>query len=410
MTPTPSLSDARKLRNNTEPQPDQKTLDEIGRNNHGAAEGFSKSSSKTCLEMAQSMSTLARHDAISSPTYQKTRRSPTFGAPHTTSFSPVLLSTAGPRSGPLDLSFMPGTITTTILALHSSTSDPQRAAPIFDTYSRMSDAELGINPLLHLDDTGTCILVKEEGEPDQGPSKFYLDTIVSQSPICYRGRISTSAKPEFVVKLSWRSEARRSEESMLRLVKERKVCGVIQMYSHQKVDTISNLRRGLTFAAFEGGSANASKTRTTTFTNMTLNCLVVSPLGRPLGRFHSMKEFLRGFRDAIGGYRSLHLDGKVPHRDIPSHNIILAEVKREGEPWGVLIDLDLSMELAVGPARPGEIMGTKAFMAIDVMKRRQHTYRQNFESFLYVFLWIAICGGDRKLPSDSRLQRWLVGD
>jgi hypothetical protein len=27
-----------------------------------------------------------------------------------------------------------------------------------------------------------------------------------------------------------------------------------------------------------------------------------------------------------------------------------------------------------------------------------------------VFLWIAICGGDRKLPADSRLQRWLVGN
>ncbi|KAI8664620.1 Non-specific serine/threonine protein kinase [Fusarium keratoplasticum] len=300
----------------------------------------------------------------------------------------------------------------------SLSDDQKRAPPIFDTYSRMSDAELGINPLLHLDDTGTYILAKAEGEPDQGPSKFYLedepivspDTIVSQSPICYRARISTSAKPEFVVKLSWRSRARRSEESMLRLVKERKVRGVIQMYSHQQVDTISNLRRGWTFAAFKGGSANASTTGTTTFTNLTLNCLVVSPLGRPLGRFHSTEEFLRGFRDAVGGYRSLHLDGKVLHRDISPHNIILAEVKREGEPWGVLIDLDLSMELAVGPARPGEIMGTKAFMAIDVMKRRQHKYRQDLESFLYVFLWVAICGGDRKLPADSRLQRWLVGD
>ncbi|RSL83333.1 hypothetical protein CEP51_004566 [Fusarium floridanum] len=87
-----------------------------------------------------------------------------------------------------------------------------------------------------------------------------------------------------------------------------------------------------------------------------------------------------------------------------------AQAREEGEPWGFLIDLDLSMELAVGPAKPGEIIGTKAFMAIDVMKRRQHSYRHDLESFLYVFLWIAICGGDRKLPADSRLQRWLVGD
>ncbi|KAJ4195422.1 hypothetical protein NW767_009743 [Fusarium falciforme] len=138
--------------------------------------------------------------------------------------------------------------------------------------------------------------------------------------------------------------------------------------------------------------------------------MVVYPLGRPIARFRTVEEFLRGFRDAIAGYRSLHLDGKILHRDISPGNIMLAEDKKEGEPWGFLIDLDLSMELAVGPARPNEIIGTKAFMAIDVLRRIPRTYRQDLESFFYVFLWIAICGGDRKLPADSRLQRWLVGD
>jgi serine/threonine protein kinase len=103
--------------------------------------------------------------------------------------------------------------------------------------------------------------------------------------------------------------------------------------------------------------------------------MVVYPLGRPIARFHTVEGFLRGFRDAISGYRSLHLDGKILHRDISPNNIMLAEDKKEGEPWGFLIDLDLSMELAVGPARPGEIIGTKAFMAIDVLKCIPRTYR-----------------------------------
>ncbi|RSL98502.1 hypothetical protein CDV31_012569 [Fusarium ambrosium] len=200
---------------------------------------------------------------------------------------------------------------------------------------------------------------------------------------------------------------RRSEKDMLRLVKKRKVSGVVQMFSHQKVKPTWSLRSGvLRLPELE------EEVEDGTFTSKypDLECMVIYPLGRPLARFHAVGEFLRGFRDAIAGYRSLHLDGKILHRDISPNNIMLAEARKEGEPWGFLIDLDLSMELAVGPAKPGEIIGTKAFMAIDVMKRRQRSYRHDLESFLYVFLWVAICGGDRKLPADSRLKRWLVGD
>ncbi|KAM0421309.1 hypothetical protein ACHAPT_010838 [Fusarium lateritium] len=48
-------------------------------------------------------------------------------------------------------------------------------------------------------------------------------------------------------------------------------------------------------------------------------------------------------------------------------------------------------------------------MAIDVLNGRQHIYRYDLESFLYVFLWIAICGGPNELPAESRLWRWMGG-
>ncbi|KAJ3460038.1 hypothetical protein MRS44_010905 [Fusarium solani] len=302
---------------------------------------------------------------------------------------------------------------------------PEPVAAIFASYLRLDDLDLGINPVLHSDTTGTYILAKGENQSEPGLSQFYLEgepiaspeDIVSTRPTCYRARLSTSTRPEFVVKFTWRVEdwssedweprARRSEKAMLRLAKKRKVSGVVQMLSHQKVEPRWGLRGGgMRFPALKGLLDD------TTFTprDSRLECMVVYPLGRPIARFHTVEEFLRGFRDAIAGYRSLHLDGKILHRDISPNNIMLAEDQKEGEPWGFLIDLDLSMELAVGPARPGEIIGTKAFMAIDVLKRIPRTYRQDLESFLYVFLWIAICGGDRKLPADSRLQRWLVGN
>ncbi|RSL42193.1 hypothetical protein CEP54_015568 [Fusarium duplospermum] len=305
---------------------------------------------------------------------------------------------------------------------------PRGVAAIFANYLGLKDLDLGINPILHSDTTGLFILAKGENQTEPGLSQFYLEgepiacpeEIVSTRPICYRARLSTSMRPEFVVKFTWtkdvwdpedwepeywRPGARRSEKFMLRLVKKRKVSSVMQIFSHQKVKTIWSGRGGMRFPALEKPGEDYVK-----YPNPSFECMVVYPLGRPLARFHTVGEFLRGFRDAIAGYRSLHLDGKILHRDISPNNIMLAEVRKEGEPWGFLIDLDLSMELAVGPAKPGEIIGTKAFMAIDVLRRRPRTYRQDLESFLYVFLWIAICGGDRKLPSESRLQRWLIGD
>ncbi|KAL2679337.1 hypothetical protein Neosp_010110 [[Neocosmospora] mangrovei] len=293
---------------------------------------------------------------------------------------------------------------------------PEPLAAIFASYLRLDDLDLGMNPILHSDTTGTYILAKGENQSEPGLSQFYLvgepiaypKDIVSTRPTCYRARLSTSTKPEFVVKFTWKVGNRefedweleawelegwgprpqRSEKSFLRLVKKRKVSGVMQMFSHQKVGPSSGLRGGdMEFTALEEQFGE------TTFTDWgsNLECMVVYPLGRPLGRFHSMEEFLRGFRDAIAGYRSLHLDGKILHRDISPNNIMLTEDKKEGEPWGFLIDLDMSMELAVRPARPDKIIGTKAFMAIGVMKRRQRTYRQDLESFF-------------------RLQRWMVGN
>lgn len=48
-------------------------------------------------------------------------------------------------------------------------------------------------------------------------------------------------------------------------------------------------------------------------------------------------------------------------------------------------------------------------MAIGILKGRPHTYRHDLESFLYVFLWVAICQNSEELPRTSKLQRWSLG-
>ncbi|PQE17423.1 serine threonine- kinase Sgk2 protein [Rutstroemia sp. NJR-2017a BVV2] len=96
-------------------------------------------------------------------------------------------------------------------------------------------------------------------------------------------------------------------------------------------------------------------------------CLVVSPFGHPLDKFDTVLEFLEGCRDAIKEHRSLYLDGKILHQDISKDNIIIPEIKRPGDPQGILVNLDLAMELAIGPKKPGEIIRIKAFIAIELL-------------------------------------------
>jgi hypothetical protein len=93
----------------------------------------------------------------------------------------------------------------------------------------------------------------------------------------------------------------------------------------------------------------------------------VSPLGHPLDKFDTTLEFFESMRDAVKAHRSLYLDARIPHQDISTGNIIITKNKTPGEPRGILIDVDMVMDLAVGPRQPNELIGTKAFMAIELL-------------------------------------------
>ncbi|KAI1157255.1 hypothetical protein F5B18DRAFT_309111 [Nemania serpens] len=56
------------------------------------------------------------------------------------------------------------------------------------------------------------------------------------------------------------------------------------------------------------------------------------------------------------------------------------------------------------------------FMAVEVLRKTDHTYRHNLESFFYVLLWICArqswrngFARGKKPPKESILQRWEIG-
>jgi hypothetical protein len=159
-------------------------------------------------------------------------------------------------------------------------------------------------------------------------------------------------------------------------------------------------------------------------------CLVVSPAGRPLHTYRSVRELLEALRDVIAGDKLLLEKGKILHWNISESNIIITEAAAKGESKGMLIDLNLAKELDSLPSGASHQTGTMQFMAIEVLQGKGHTYRHDLESFFYVFTWMCIrygCGcedtgdgvetaarGERRkrarLTTTSVLRDWYTGN
>jgi serine/threonine protein kinase len=95
-------------------------------------------------------------------------------------------------------------------------------------------------------------------------------------------------------------------------------------------------------------------------------------------------------RDAIKAHQSLYKAGNILHRDISSNNIIITEPDVAGGFKGMLIDLNLAKERDSGPSGARHQTGTVQFMAVEVLRNADHTYRHDLESFFYVLLWMGV--------------------
>ena len=124
-------------------------------------------------------------------------------------------------------------------------------------------------------------------------------------------------------------------------------------------------------------------------------CFVVSPAGRPLHAYRSVRELLEALGDAIASHRALLENGKILHQDISENNII-TDHAAEGDSKGRLIDLDLAKKLDSMPSGASNRTGTMQFMTIEVLQGKGHTYRHDVESFFYVFIWMCIRYGHKE--------------
>jgi serine/threonine protein kinase len=129
----------------------------------------------------------------------------------------------------------------------------------------------------------------------------------------------------------------------------------------------------------------------------------------------SITKLLTVLRDAIKAHRSLYLKGDILHRDISENNVIVTDPDETGGFTGVLIDLDLAKVVGSERSEAHHPTGTVQFMAIEVLRGLDHTYRHDLESFFYVLIWLCarrgwgFCGNARGQPTNSRLSCWYTG-
>ncbi|KAI0388249.1 hypothetical protein F5Y17DRAFT_251326 [Xylariaceae sp. FL0594] len=305
-----------------------------------------------------------------------------------------------------------------------------------------------------------------------------LRPIVRQKAIVCRGTTCYETQDSNVAKFSWASDKRELEVEQLRLAETRGVKGVARVVAHRQITTIAELREGLEFRErhkfrnedvhFEdlpsagtidtsshkrksssdhrsdtsGSKKPRSNSQQSTliqkqhskhmistgkpslydpggdmWENRIYSCLVISPAGRVISDFRTIKELLGAVRDAIRGHQSLYETGNILHRDISSNNIIITKPETADGFNGMLIDLDLAKIRDSGPSGARHQTGTMQFMAVEVLRKTDHTYRHDLESFFYVLLWMCarqswsngFARGGEKPPKESILRRWEIG-
>ncbi|RGP73105.1 serine threonine- kinase sgk2 [Fusarium longipes] len=274
-------------------------------------------------------------------------------------------------------------------------------------YMNMDDAQIGLNPMIfYTSNKSQYVVIKgKEVETHVEPRrslaensdgkidlayKLWLDkepitrpqVIVSDGPTVYRA--TNDNGDEVIVKFSLRDESSRKEEKFMKRVTELNIWGVNQLIAQRRLETNKYLTA----------------------------CVVISPVGRPVTNYRSAFELIACIRDAIKAHRTLYFDAEIIHRDICPGNFMISKSPgaNKGDPCGFLIDLDSGRDLRIplqGPVH--DMIGTKAFMAIDVARHEDdfilHTYRHDLESFFYCFMWLAIAKHGDVSP-DSRIYLW----
>ncbi|KAI2622580.1 serine/threonine-protein kinase Sgk2 [Hypoxylon sp. NC1633] len=338
-------------------------------------------------------------------------------------------------------------------------------------YATMDDDAMGLDTFIEREDKHQYVTLNDTNG-DKARIRL-ARPIVRQKAVVCRGTTCFETHDSHVAKFSWASDKRKLEVEQLKLAAERGVKGVARVVAYCQITSIAEVRQGLEFRErhrfrnedvhFEDlpsttdtsghkrksssdptADVSGSKRRRSNsqklaqklnselstdkakpslyspgkdlWENRIYSCLVVSPAGRVISDFRTIEELLEAMRDAIKAHQSLYDKGNILHRDISSNNIIITKPELADGFKGMLIDLDLAKVRDSGPSGARHQTGTMQFMAVEVLRKVDHTYRHDLESFFYVLLWMCARQSwsngftrEEKAPKESLFRKWEIG-
>ncbi|KAG6102347.1 hypothetical protein E4U31_003394 [Claviceps sp. LM219 group G6] len=348
--------------------------------------------------------------------------------------------------------------------------EPDKFARALIGYTTMDDDALGLDMVIERQDGHRYITLDDASGKE---TRLRLDKAMNRCrAIVSRGTTCYETQHGHIAKFQWALDQSPLELEQLKLAETMGVEGVVRVVAHRRFTSIAEMREGLQFPKAHRfrlpsedeslsdmqdspcsprtpDSSSGSKEPVSAdqesnlgnecnddpsngeakpgldtpgeklWENKIFSCLAISPAGREISDFRSIKELLECERDAIRAHRSLYLKGKILHRDISPHNIIITRPATADGFKGMLIDLDMACTRGSDQDVASHAVGTLPFMAAEVLLKIDHTYRHDVESFFYVLLWL--CGREawdpvkglavqgEKQHQDSCFQEWHVG-
>ena len=268
--------------------------------------------------------------------------------------------------------------------------------------------------------------------------------LVGPGTTCFKARALDLSDKELVGKFVWNQIEGSAERRLLQLANDGNVWGVLRLQGYQDLGDTARLRQDLEFGQpykfllplleiedsdkpqivpeltpnfqllTQTSSGLIEHKKESKFENLKFECIMTSPLGRPLHTFSSPSELITILRDIIKALRSLYLKTSILHRNISVNNIIISpNIDQDSDvPTRMLIDLDLALNLSNPPSKQ-KLVGLEGYMATGILGGDHRTYRHDLESVFYVFLWMAIChhgATPDRIPDKSRLYAWRGTD
>lgn len=304
-------------------------------------------------------------------------------------------------------------------------------------YLLMTEAQLGFDSTIITGDDGLrYIKINRDGEEEW----LVIDEVITRQP-CVAGRATTcwkahrdgdESKTPIVIKDSWQYPERGEEGELLREALEKGVVNVARYYHHETVragdgedDIHTGVRKGLDITKASNYRSNqsrpplsrsgsrtarkdgtSSRKRSSTsiepslppskrqsvspikrninevIPNRVHRRIVVGDYGKPISKASSRAVLLQALDGCIEGYMSLYEKTGLIQSDISPNNLMVNEGGSDSTCRSFLIDLDLAIrrdrEESSG-AR--EKTGTRAFMSIDVLLGKKHSFMHDLESF-----------------------------